>query len=60
MNLSGFFFYSDEGNPREAMHIDVRNPDGEAKFWLVPTVYLADSVLAGRPDLSRRGTRLSA
>ncbi len=38
-----FFFYSNEGNPREAMHIHVRNTEGEAKFWLTPTVYLADS-----------------
>ncbi len=38
-----FFFYSNEGNPREAMHIHVRSADGEAKFWLTPTVYLADS-----------------
>lgn len=38
-----FFFYSNEGNPREAMHIHVRNGEGEAKFWLTPTVYLADS-----------------
>lgn len=38
-----FFFYSNEGNPREAMHIHVRGADGEAKFWLTPTVYLADS-----------------
>ena len=38
-----FFFYSNEGNPRESMHIHVRSSDGEAKFWLTPTVYLADS-----------------
>ena len=38
-----FFFYSNEGNPREAIHVHVRNSDGEAKFWLTPTVYLADS-----------------
>ena len=38
-----FFFYSTEGNPRESMHIHVRSPDGEAKFWLTPTIYLADS-----------------
>ena len=25
------------------MHIHVRNAEGEAKFWLTPTVYLADS-----------------
>jgi Domain of unknown function (DUF4160) len=38
-----FFFYSNEGNPRESMHVHVRSGDGEAKFWLAPTVYLADS-----------------
>lgn len=38
-----FFFYSNEGNPREAMHVHVRNSEGEAKFWLAPEVYLADS-----------------
>lgn len=38
-----FFFYSNEGNPREAMHIHVRTGDGEAKFWVMPEVYLADS-----------------
>ena len=36
-------FYSNEGNPREAMHIHVRDPGGEAKFWLTPSVDLADS-----------------
>jgi hypothetical protein len=25
------------------MHIHVRGPKGEAKFWLTPTVYLANS-----------------
>lgn len=25
------------------MHIHVRNSQGEAKFWLKPTIYLADS-----------------
>jgi hypothetical protein len=38
-----FFFYSNEGNPRESMHIHVRSADGEAKFWFTPTIYLADS-----------------
>ena len=38
-----FFFYSNEGNPRESMHIHVCNSEGEAKFWLTPEVYLADS-----------------
>jgi hypothetical protein len=38
-----FFFYSNEGNPREPVHVHVRSHDGEAKFWLRPAVHLADS-----------------
>ncbi len=38
-----FFFYSNEGNPCEDMHVHVRGGDGGAKFWLTPTVSLADS-----------------
>lgn len=29
-----FFFYSNEGSPREPVHVHVRGSDGEAKFWL--------------------------
>jgi hypothetical protein len=36
-----FFFYSDEGNPREPPHIHVRQGRNEAKFWLQPNVCLA-------------------
>ena len=36
-----FFFYSDEGNPREPPHIHVRRGYDEAKFWLLPDVALA-------------------
>ncbi len=38
-----FFFYSNEGNPREAIHIHVMKGDGEAKFWLELGVELARS-----------------
>ncbi|MDA8327403.1 MAG: DUF4160 domain-containing protein [Betaproteobacteria bacterium] len=38
-----FFFYSNEGSPREPVHVHVRGAGGEAKFWLNPTVYLGDS-----------------
>jgi Domain of unknown function (DUF4160) len=31
-----FFFYSNEGKPREQIHIHVRKAGGEAKFWLAP------------------------
>ena len=36
-----FFFYSNEGNPREPMHIHVEKDNMEAKFWLYPQVQLA-------------------
>ena len=35
-----FFFFSRE-EPR--IHVHVSHPDGEAKFWLTPTVHLATS-----------------
>jgi len=36
-----FFFYSNEGNPRETAHIHVRSASREAKFWLAPVIRLA-------------------
>ena len=38
-----FFFYSNEGSPREPVHVHVRGEGGEAKFWLHPDVRVADS-----------------
>ena len=38
-----FFFYSNEGDPREPVHIHAMGEGGEAKFWLIPGVALADS-----------------
>lgn len=38
-----FFFYSNEGDPREPLHVHVRSADGDAKLWLVPVVAVADS-----------------
>lgn len=38
-----FFFYSNEGNPAEALHVHVRKDERVAKFWLEPTVSLAES-----------------
>jgi hypothetical protein len=38
-----FFFYSNEGSPREPLHIHVRGNSCEAKFWLKPLVRVADS-----------------
>jgi len=36
-----FFFYSNEGSPREPVHIHVEKDDCEAKFWLNPMVHVA-------------------
>lgn len=38
-----FFFYSNEGSPREPIHVHVLGEGGEAKFWLKPQVRLAAS-----------------
>ena len=38
-----FFFYSNEGDPREPVHVHVMGAAGEAKFWLRPEVTLARS-----------------
>ena len=36
-----FFFYSNEGNPREPVHVHVERGGSEAKFWLYPQVSVA-------------------
>ena len=36
-----FFFYSNEGSPREPVHVHVEKDDLEAKFWLEPDVRVA-------------------
>lgn len=33
-----FHFYSNEGNPREPLHIHVNRGQADAKFWLYPQV----------------------
>lgn len=38
-----FFFYSNEGDPREPVHVHVMGEGGEAKFWLRPEVTVARS-----------------
>ncbi len=38
-----FFFYSNEGHPREPMHVHVMKGGAEAKFWVSPAVELARS-----------------
>ena len=36
-----FHFFSNEGDPREPVHIHVSRPNAKAKFWLSPQVELA-------------------
>lgn len=38
-----FFFYSNEGNPREPVHVHVRKAGKEAKIWLDPAIGIAES-----------------
>ncbi len=38
-----FYFYYNQGDPREPAHVHVRKANGEAKFWLEPNVSLAES-----------------
>jgi hypothetical protein len=38
-----FFFFSNEGSPREPIHIHVRKDHNLAKFWIEPHVILAES-----------------
>jgi hypothetical protein len=47
-----FFFYSNEGEPREPVHVHVLTADGEAKFWLRPEVIVADSFGLSRRQLA--------
>ena len=51
-NGGRFFFFSNEGSPREPVHIHAEKDDAEAKFWLRPDVVVADSRGFDRRTLS--------
>lgn len=36
-----FHFFSNEGDPREPVHIHVTKDGADAKFWLQPEVHMA-------------------
>jgi len=38
-----FFFFSNEGEPLEPLHIHARKGEAVAKFWLKPEVSVAES-----------------
>ncbi len=48
-----FFFFSNEGDPREPVHIHVRKAEKVAKFWLDPAVVVADSYGMASTELAR-------
>jgi hypothetical protein len=37
-----FFFHSNEGEPREPLHIHARKGEAAAKFWLEPAACVAE------------------
>ncbi|MEH6691472.1 MAG: DUF4160 domain-containing protein [Pseudorhizobium pelagicum] len=47
-----FFFYSNEGSPREPLHVHVRSSGANAKIWLEPAIGVADSEGFNRKELS--------
>ncbi len=38
-----FHFFSNEGRPREPIHIHASRSDAEAKLWLEPDIWVAES-----------------
>jgi diadenosine tetraphosphate (Ap4A) HIT family hydrolase len=55
-----YFFYSNEGNPREPAHVHVMAGEREAKFWLRPDVALAESQSVDARTLRRMAVVVEA
>jgi len=47
------YFFSNEGDPREPIHIHIKKGEGEAKFWMTPTVCLAEARCLKVSELAR-------
>jgi hypothetical protein len=47
-----FYFFSNEGSPREPVHVHADKDGAEAKFWLYPEVSVAVSAGFSRKELS--------
>ena len=47
-----FHFYSNEGSPREPIHIHADRGNAEAKLWLFPDVQIAESTGFTRRELA--------
>ena len=48
-----FYFFSDEGKPREPPHVHIRRGSDEAKVWLRPDIAVADSFGFNAAELKR-------
>ena len=48
-----YFFFSNEGAPREAPHIHVKGGGRDAKIWLKPDVAIAESYGFNSGELAR-------
>jgi hypothetical protein len=48
-----YFFYSNEGRPREPRHIHVKGGGKDAKVWLEPEISIADSYGFNSAELRR-------
>ena len=48
-----FFFFSNEGDPAESVHVHVRKDRNVAKFWLEPVVALAESYGMNSKELNK-------
>jgi hypothetical protein len=47
-----FYFYSNEGDPREPIHVHVRGPGANAKIWIEPAIGIDNSEGFNRRELS--------
>lgn len=47
-----FFFFSNEGNPREPLHVHIRKDGHRAKFWLHPVRLANNQGFTGK-DLNK-------
>ena len=47
-----YFFYSNEGMPREPRHIHVKGKGCDAKIWLQPEIFIAESYGFNARELS--------
>jgi Domain of unknown function (DUF4160) len=47
-----YYFFSNEGHPREPIHVHAGRADADAKLWLTPEVRVAASVGFSRRELA--------